>query len=290
MRYLHSVVRFVPDPARGEFVNIGAIVGSEETAEWELRIVVNPKRAKAIDDQGVLPQVWRYLSELDSEIEAFAEPGASLFDQDQTSLSEAWLERLWQESNNLIQFSRPAPIVANTLREALAIVFSEYVLEPVSRRFPFQKKTSVLAALRRQYEDHGLSLDRDYLRRVLVQGEHHKEQFDFAVWNSHVLQLAQAWSFQIPQKEQLLEDIKAWSWTVRDIRHYGGRVELPGRDPVAVPGTVDVEVVYVPPAEDDATPILEEALSAFDEIKVRAVRHELSDQVAQRARDLLQRP
>ena len=45
MRYLYSVVRFVPDPARGEYVNVAAILGSEETGEWDVRQVENLRRA-----------------------------------------------------------------------------------------------------------------------------------------------------------------------------------------------------------------------------------------------------
>ena len=51
MRYVYSLVRFVPDPARSEFVNLGAIVGSEEYSEWESRQVENPKRARDIDER-----------------------------------------------------------------------------------------------------------------------------------------------------------------------------------------------------------------------------------------------
>ncbi len=45
MRYVYSLVRFVPDPARGEFVNVGAIAGSEDGAEWQIRQVENTVRA-----------------------------------------------------------------------------------------------------------------------------------------------------------------------------------------------------------------------------------------------------
>ncbi len=53
MTYWMSVVRFVPDPARGEFVNVGAIAGSDETEEWEVRAVANWRRAKLVDDRNV---------------------------------------------------------------------------------------------------------------------------------------------------------------------------------------------------------------------------------------------
>ena len=35
MPYTYSLVRFVPDPARGEFVNIGAIAGDPWTSPYE---------------------------------------------------------------------------------------------------------------------------------------------------------------------------------------------------------------------------------------------------------------
>jgi hypothetical protein len=43
--YQFSLIRFVPDPARGEFVNIGAVVGDDEAQDWELRLISNLKRS-----------------------------------------------------------------------------------------------------------------------------------------------------------------------------------------------------------------------------------------------------
>jgi len=37
MTYHYSMLRFVPDPARAEFVNLGAIVGDEESGDWDVR-------------------------------------------------------------------------------------------------------------------------------------------------------------------------------------------------------------------------------------------------------------
>ena len=52
MRYLYSLIRFVPDPGAGEFVNVGAIVGAEETGDWQIRFVRNSDRAESIDRHG----------------------------------------------------------------------------------------------------------------------------------------------------------------------------------------------------------------------------------------------
>ena len=52
MRHVYSMVRFVPDSARGEFINVGANVGSEESSEWQVWQIENPKRARFIDERG----------------------------------------------------------------------------------------------------------------------------------------------------------------------------------------------------------------------------------------------
>lgn len=46
MRFVYSVVRFVPHPARGEFINVAAIVGSEALGVWKSRRVGNAHRAQ----------------------------------------------------------------------------------------------------------------------------------------------------------------------------------------------------------------------------------------------------
>ncbi len=46
MRYEYSILRFVPDPVRGEFVNVAAIVRSDDSEEWRLRVVENSRRSE----------------------------------------------------------------------------------------------------------------------------------------------------------------------------------------------------------------------------------------------------
>src|ERR671914_28990 len=70
MSFQFSLIRFVPDPARGEFVNIGAVAGSDEAREWELRLVSNLSRAKALDDRGVLSNAFAYAAGLEDHIAA----------------------------------------------------------------------------------------------------------------------------------------------------------------------------------------------------------------------------
>ena len=112
MRFVYSLVRFVPDPARGEFVNVGAIVGSEESSEWDVQQISNPVRARAIDDHKALDGVWSFLDRVGRDIYEYEEATERLLESP-VELSEAWLERLFINHRNIVQLSPPTPMVAS---------------------------------------------------------------------------------------------------------------------------------------------------------------------------------
>jgi Protein of unknown function (DUF3037) len=43
--YQYSVVRCVPEPRTGEFINVGAIAGSAEDGNWDARLITSFRRA-----------------------------------------------------------------------------------------------------------------------------------------------------------------------------------------------------------------------------------------------------
>ena len=223
MRFVYSIVRFVPDPARGEFVNVGAIVGSEESSEWQYRQIENPMRARALDERQTLDAVWSFLDRVGRQIDDFERAGETLFDPG-VELSEAWMERLYVDQRNVVQLSRPTPMVAASADEAMDRIFDDLVVDPARRRHPFQKKHAALAAVRAAYRAHSVEKTKNLRERVSLQTDHHRERFDFAVTNGKVVQLTHTWSFQLPDQEQLAEQVKAWGWTVRDVR--GGVARL----------------------------------------------------------------
>jgi Protein of unknown function (DUF3037) len=288
MRFVYSVVRFVPDPARGEFVNVGAIVGSEESSEWQLRQIDNPVRARAIDDHRALEAVWSFLDRVGRDIDEYETATERLL-FDGVELSEAWLERLFVDHRNVVQLSQPTPMIAASADEALDRVFEQLVIDPAQRKYRFQKKHAALAAVRNAYREHGVRRGANLRERVILETEHHQERFDFAVINGHVLQLTQTWSFQVPDQEFLAEQIKAWGWTVQDVQEHGGMASLDDGSTFEVERNVDVEVVFVPPKPDQGAPALRDARNVFDALRVRQASVEEAGGVGLRARDLLVR-
>lgn len=288
MRFVYSVVRFVPDPARGEFVNVGAIVGSEESSEWDYRQIANPVRARAIDDRKALEAVWAFLDEVGRDIYEYEMATEQLLISP-VELSEAWLERLFTDHRNIVQLSPPTPMVAPSAEEALDRIFEYMIIDPAQRKYRFRKKHAALAAVRAAYRRHGVREQVNLRQRVAVQTENHSERFDFAVTNGHVLQLTQTWSFQVPDQESLAEQVKAWGWTVRDLKQHGGQATVPDGSRFDVTTDVDVEVVFVPPAEGQDAPAMRDAYSVFNELGVHQAPVDEADEVGQRASELLER-
>src|SRR6266511_5505150 len=151
MGYHYSLLRFVPDPARGEFVNLGILAGDDEAEDWELRLIQNLRRAKAIDDKGALGLALSFASDLEEHIVAIEQlPGTA----GTTPISVDFVGQLSDEMQNVVQLSPPAPVDAESAETALDMLFSELVVDPTSHRFRFQKKHRAVVSPRQAYRAH----------------------------------------------------------------------------------------------------------------------------------------
>lgn len=289
MRYVYSLIRFVPDPARGEFVNVGAIAGSEESSEWQVRQIENPVRARGVDDSRSLDAVWSFIDSIGAQMDAYEQALSSLFEPN-AELTEAWLVKLHADHQNIVQLSPPAPMVAESAEDALDRVFELMVLDPALREYRFKKKHTALAAVRAAYRGFSIKKGTDLHERVRLLTAHHTERFDFAVTNGRALQLTQTWSFQVPDQATLAEQVKAWGWTVRDARNRGGEVRTSDGREFDVQNDVDVEVVYVPAQPGRRAPAFYDALSVFEALGIEALPIDEARIVGEKARNLLGPP
>lgn len=282
MSFQFSLIRFVPDVARGEFVNIGAIAGSEAAGEWELRLIGNLARAKALDDRGVLAKAFEWAAGLEDHVAAVDQlPGA-----DQTEpMSFTLLQRQSLDMQNIVQVSPPAPVAAESAEQALDLIFEHLVLDVARRSFPFAKKNRAQGAARRAYADNDVPTDA-IRERARVRSGVYDGAFDFAVHNGRAVQLAQCWSFQLPNQEDLAEQVKAWSWLVHELRRDGGELVI-GDAAVEVPSGLEIFAVAIPPADGQPAPAYDEAREAFGENQVVEVGIDDAGRLGQSARQAL---
>ena len=275
MKCAYSVLRFVPDPVRGEFVNVGVLVGSDATRECTVTLTRRSRRGSHLADAKVLANFWSYLRDFRSEVDS-ARSRHQMF-------SESWLRRVWQESGNLLQLTEPAPIAAQSLEAASAQLVGQFLEE--RRRSALgaaPTRSTAQARIRKAYADLGLKPRRHFLEKPLVRGGTHKGVFDFVVRSSHAVQLTHTWNFRVQDLPRVIEEVKAWAWTVQDIRENGGSGTV-NETRFDVPREVAVNAVVVQPRSGEERAAYREAAHAFAEVDAEPVPLGEARLVAERA-------
>ncbi len=130
-KYQYSVIRFVPSPTRGEFVNLGIIVGSDATDEWTMDLVGKKNRAAKLDDAGILPLVSTELERLQLRFPS---------DDEETpfnngpEISEVWLAEMASQCRNVVQYTPPQPILASDATTAMEKLWTMFIVDHVRQK------------------------------------------------------------------------------------------------------------------------------------------------------------
>lgn len=268
-KYHYSVIRFVPSPVRGEFVNLGLIVGCDATGEWSIDVASSRSRAAKLDDQNVFPLVAADLQRLQSGVESYSDPEVFAPTLD---LSLEWLSNLARDSQNLLQFSTPKPIVSDSVESAMEKLWPLLVVEPAKVEHARVTKSSVLSQYWFALEQAHLTRQNLKKRATLATPKTHTS-VDVVMHNGVVKDITQCWSLQVKDPDRIMDDIKSWAWTMKTLRDFGGTVKA-GAKSIDVPPEVQLGVVYAP--SDDES-VSNEALEVFRDEDVKATCHTLEE-------------
>jgi Protein of unknown function (DUF3037) len=273
-RYLYSLVRCVPDPRTGEFVNVGAIAGDPESEDWSVRQVSNESRVRKLADATALGAVHEFLSRIGFEIDKIQSP--TVTDSNEI-LDEAWLKRLHHDHRSVVQLSPPAPILADDAEQALDVLFSREIIDPVTQpRERAITKHRVIRDLRLAYRRAHIQPNQARRKVDLFVGDHVHTSLDYAIANGVAVQLCQGWSFQGVHLEPVSEQVKAWAYALRQLRD-GQESRVMGADNwiKTVDPTVDIDVVVTLPTDVDQRDAYDEALEVFGQLEASV--HQLQD-------------
>ena len=296
-RHVYSTIRVVPNPASGEYANLGAIAGCDETGEWTIRSLQNESRARQFCGADALAAAHDFVTRVGMDIDSaewfldLTDGGADTPVFIEPTVTEGWLRDLASRQRHVIQLSPPAPIMAESVEEAMDQIFRHMIKEP-ERRSRGLTKWALLRSMNLGYERAGLELGRDFDRRVplVAGGDRRFTHFvDYVVAGNQAAQLVQMWSFQGDSQTDLSREVKAWGWTMRELRDNGGVARGRQRD-VAVPRDVPVDVVVAGPEPDQDRDRYDEALSVFEELGAVVRAHGQEDSVATDAASLLAAP
>ena len=122
--FVYSVIQFVPNAARGEFINVGVLAGSDETGEWAVRRIHNIDRAVVLGGRGSEELVAGVFEWVDLD----------LLPRLQAHSNRRQGQRfLWDEAargnRSYAQITRPIPMAADSGQDALDTVFDIKILD-----------------------------------------------------------------------------------------------------------------------------------------------------------------
>lgn len=284
-RYVYALVRCVPNPRTGEFINMAAIAGQPETGDWSLRQVSNESRVRKLAGAEELQSVHGFLTRVGLEIDE----RQHLFEEESGEpLGEDWLQQLYHDHRNVVQLSAPTPIVADNAEKALDIIFGSQIIDPVSQSRDFITKHRVLADLREAYRRAGIDNALIHPKVEVYAGDHVHASVDFAIVNGTTVQLTQGWSFQKVGVDEVSMQVKAWGYALRLLRDgEDARVVDSNERFTTVSRDVDVQVIVASPKTRNQEIIFEEAQQVFTELDVSV--HDLDDvdEIGARAAELL---
>lgn len=247
MRHVFSVIRFVPNPVNGEFVNIGMLVGSQHTGEWKLGRVTKLARARRLGGRQSLESIVAYLDETATQLRMSVGPHGHT-QVDGTQVDEAWLSDLARRQQNMVQFTSPLPVEAESCQEVFEMLWDRQIVTQETRRRTTGKERAVSAV--REVLSYQYDAPWDVWQRGKLETEYGQTSIDFVVNDEEPVFLAQCWSFMRRDTGRLIEEIQSWAWAMESLRLHGGVVSKNGSS-LDVAAQVGVAMVYVPPNTDD---------------------------------------
>lgn len=263
MEYIYSIIRYVPNPTIGEFVNLGIIAGSDATREWDAAWPGSRQRARNLGNamgassHSILDTI---VEQTQARLRITREqPLLVPSDGPTVPFSETLLEHMHIHSANVIQYSKPLPIAAPSLAEAISRI--EGLLFARSRRQVKPRQTATKGQLIGKMEG---ALDR-VLAGSATQTQHNPslwvqnvtETPDLVVLDETQLYIASAWSFFGSHDEQArqLQEIKSLLLFLVCLDMLGHRLTLGEGDDARHYQGVDAfhtaVVLEAPPEEQD---------------------------------------
>lgn len=271
MTFRYWVVRYVPDPVREEFVNVGVIAG--DGADWDFRRVSNLQRASRIG--GSATETRRFMHRIETAVEAQLESVAALLNDPRERMSDGLLTDLQSRLNGIVQLSAPRTIRAHTAKEAADFAYGLMVVDPDTKA-KTRSRTVVARRTRRAFEaspETAPHIVRN--RRALV--ERQSIAYDVALGDEQALQLTQAWAFDVPDFRRLETSIQAWNYLAGRVQDSGGqlidRSKAESTD-MPIPPGVAINVVYGTPTTAEGEDHLGIALQGWEALGIHAVSDE----------------
>jgi hypothetical protein len=230
--YRYSLIQYVPDPVRGERLNVGVAVAGVDSTFFATRFIGaretgRLKRLGFADDFAFLRAVADEFGRGATQQQRI--PGATkdLWDLDA-------LEAASREWANTVQVTAPRPVAHGHPETLLDALFAQLVADPSSGRHRARDRRWIKRHVRDSFKRSiararpDVDIDSHVRRNVEVPGAIEAHRFDFEVVNGKPLQLIETLAVEGADTSVLHTQVAALAWMIDDVR------KRPDAPPMAV--------------------------------------------------------
>ncbi len=284
--YLYWLVRYVPDVARGERVNVAVVVG-RDGGDWAIRVAPDLRRASRLGGDASALRPW--LERLERSIHDFEHPPLDLFATSDVRVSRSWLELLSHRFNNVLQVSPAAPVEATSALDGVEFLYPVLVATPapVHRSRTRARLVTDMADL--FVRTGNFEMGNTLIRRPAARIGRQRGRFDFAVVDGGVDQLSHAFAFDVRDTDALEQELQSWNFIVSRLRQDGATIGTASQ-PMAADADVPIAVAYQEPvgrSDSRRDDVFAAALEAWAGLEIQAVPSTQLELIAQEARELV---
>lgn len=268
MNYQYWTIRFVPNIARGEFVNIGILCG-RDGGDWAVGF-----DSRYVRNHGNLNSDLRELSSWINWFRRTVERHTSVGFGEQ-SVSSGWLAHLSSRQANSVQFSPHAPIEVGTARAGVDLLFPHLVERTSTRRRRGLSRQSLRADVRDTLvHEVGLTIGTDLFVQPTVRIGKQRGSFDLLRSDGEAPALTNVWAFNVASLDILDREIQSWNYLVSRFRSDGADLQLTGSRTTTLFAEAPIDVIYDPPTSDRErqwrSDIFDAALEAWELNSIRS--------------------
>lgn len=267
-QFYNWVLRYVPNPVRGEFVNVGVLVGSNH-GDWAIKYASSLARANHLG--GDATKIKPVLRALELRIPAISEKEKypTLFNAS-SNLSIEEVENMRVHKNNALQLSEPNSAFGDSAQDLAEKLYGHFVEEKAVSRKPAEA-----TRLKNLYQDavetvtpQGVKLESSVEATF---GERH-QKFDFLLHKGlEACQLVDAVNFQKKAKD-LDENMDAYAYRVTSLRKHGAVINLsPNESEVSLDKDVPLFIIHNAPEDKAQEKILRRAEHDWADLNVIAI-------------------
>ena len=264
--YQYWLIRYVPNIARGEFINVGIVAG-RDGGDWSLRWATSQSRATRLG--GSPREITKWVRWFERVFYGDHRPINS---ERSSKLTTEWLSQLSRRQANSVQVTAAVPIEAASSTDAINLLYPLLVegSDDVRRRSGTRRK--IAGELREIYEfDFNLEVGRDLLTSPIAKVGKQRTRFDLAAFTNGAPHLTHAWAFDTKNPDSLQQEIQSWSFLVGLIREDGASMNGFGRL-LSIADDVPIHAVYEEPRENASDRMVEVFSAARDAWQLNDVR------------------